>query len=225
MSTPSLSDQRQIDIVCDQFENQWDANRRPNFNSFTDLVDDTLREALLHMLLEIDIDLRTRAKHPIEVADYHTAGEAASLYVRELLEKKNTSEDPILCTDSPEKPGHSPTRTINPEFDETHHNESEYKEDDANFEVCMPIRKGDSTGNIEVRELAGGTCISLVHTGPYDQIGPAYDKITEFARQQGYEIKVPTREVYLKGPGMILKGNPRKYVTEIQMLIAESATP
>jgi len=105
------------------------------------------------------------------------------------------------------------------------HHDSEHKEDDANFEVCMPIRKGESTGNIEVRELAGGTCISLIHTGPYDQIGPAYDKITEFARQQGYEIKVPTREVYLKGPGMILKGNPRKYVTEIQMLIAESATP
>ena len=104
------------------------------------------------------------------------------------------------------------------------HHDSEYKEEDANFEVCMPIRKGESTGNIEVRELAGGTCISLIHTGPYDQIGPAYDKITEFARQQGYQIKVPTREVYLKGPGMILKGNPKKYVTELQMLIAESAT-
>ena len=120
MPTPSLSDQRQIDIVCDQFENQWDANRRPNFSSFTDLVDDALREALLHMLLEIDIELRTRAKHTIEVADYHTAGEAAPLYVRELLEKKTTSESPILRTDSPEKAGHSPTRTINPEFDETH---------------------------------------------------------------------------------------------------------
>ena len=91
MPTPSLSDQRQIDIVCDQFENQWDANRRPNFSSFTDLVDDALREVLLHMLLEIDVELRTRAKQTIEVADYHTTGEAASLYVRELLENKNTS--------------------------------------------------------------------------------------------------------------------------------------
>ncbi len=42
------------------------------------------------------------------------------------------------------------------------HHGSEYKEDDANFEVCMPIRKGENTGNIEVRELAEGPCISLI---------------------------------------------------------------
>jgi len=28
---------------------------------------------------------------------------------------------------------------------------------------------------------------------------------------------MPTREVYLKGPGMIFKGNPRNYLTEIQI--------
>jgi effector-binding domain-containing protein len=100
------------------------------------------------------------------------------------------------------------------------HHDSEYKENDANYEVCMPVRKGESTERIEVRELAGGQCISLIHTGPYDQIGPAYEKITEFAQQQEYQITSPTREVYLKGPGMIFKGNPQKYVTEIQMLIA-----
>ena len=32
-------------------------------------------------------------------------------------------------------------------------------------------------------------------------------------------IDMPTREVYLKGPGMIFKGNPNKYLTEIQILI------
>ena len=30
-----------------------------------------------------------------------------------------------------------------------------------------------------------------------------------------------TREVYLKGPGMIFKGNPKNYLTEIQMLVRE----
>ena len=51
------------------------------------------------------------------------------------------------------------------------HHGSEHKEDDANFEVCMPIRKGESTGNIEVRELAGGTCISLIHLHLVDPYG------------------------------------------------------
>ena len=28
---------------------------------------------------------------------------------------------------------------------------------------------------------------------------------------------LPTREVYLKGPGLIFKGNPNRYLTEIQL--------
>jgi hypothetical protein len=35
------------------------------------------------------------------------------------------------------------------------------------------------------------------------------------------EVAGPTREVYIKGPGMIFRGNPKKYLTEIQMLIRE----
>jgi hypothetical protein len=30
---------------------------------------------------------------------------------------------------------------------------------------------------------------------------------------------MPTREVYLKGPGMIFKGNPKNYLTEIQIQV------
>jgi effector-binding domain-containing protein len=30
-------------------------------------------------------------------------------------------------------------------------------------------------------------------------------------------VVLPTREVYLKGPGMIFRGNPKNYVTEIQI--------
>ncbi|MGI9442446.1 MAG: protein kinase domain-containing protein [Rubripirellula sp.] len=120
MPTPSLSDQRQIDIVCDQFEKQWDANHRPDFSSFTDLIDTALREVLLHMLLEIDVELRTKANHTIKAADYVDVDETAPLFVRELLENKTTSEAPVLRKDIPEKIGYSPTRTINPEFDETH---------------------------------------------------------------------------------------------------------
>jgi hypothetical protein len=33
---------------------------------------------------------------------------------------------------------------------------------------------------------------------------------------------MPTREVYLKGPGMIFKGNPKRYLTEIQVPIRET---
>jgi DNA-binding transcriptional MerR regulator len=97
--------------------------------------------------------------------------------------------------------------------------DSEYKED-ADFEACMPVRKGSSANGVSVREL-GGRCVTLLHKGPYENLGRSYSKILAYTKEHGYEIETPTREVYLKGPGMIFKGNPKKYLTEIQMLIKE----
>lgn len=97
------------------------------------------------------------------------------------------------------------------------HYDDEYREDDADFEACMPIRKGRSADGIEVRELPGGRCASLLHQGPYDQLGRSYAKLFEYVKQQGYRVACPTREIYVKGPGMIFKGNPKNYLTEIQL--------
>jgi DNA-binding transcriptional MerR regulator len=101
------------------------------------------------------------------------------------------------------------------------HYDNEYREDDADFEACMPIRGGNTMDGITTRELTGGRCVSLLHLGPYDQLGKSYAKVLEHVRDNGYEIVLPTREVYLKGPGMIFRGNSQKYLTEIQMLIKE----
>jgi len=95
----------------------------------------------------------------------------------------------------------------------------DYKEI-ADYETAMPIKKGKSVAGIIVRELPGGRCVSLLHKGPYDQLGRSYEKILAYVKEQGYCIQTPCREVYLKGPGMIFKGNPKNYLTEIQMLIS-----
>jgi DNA-binding transcriptional MerR regulator/effector-binding domain-containing protein len=97
----------------------------------------------------------------------------------------------------------------------------EYREEDADFEPCMPVRGGKSADGIDVRELPGGRAVTLLHQGPYDELGRSYAKVLDYVKRQGCEIQTPCREVYLKGPGMIFKGNPKKYLTEIQMLIAE----
>jgi effector-binding domain-containing protein len=81
--------------------------------------------------------------------------------------------------------------------------DTEYKEEDADLEVCMPVRKGKAKDGISIRELPGGRSVSLLHKGPYDQLGRAYDNILAFVKEKGYEIVMPTREVYLKHPGMI----------------------
>jgi len=101
------------------------------------------------------------------------------------------------------------------------HYDGEYREDDANFEACMPIRKEQKAEGISIRQLPGGRCISLLHKGSYEQLGRSYEKILQYAKDKGLELDLPSREIYLKGPGMIFKGNPKKYLTEIQILIKE----
>jgi DNA-binding transcriptional MerR regulator/effector-binding domain-containing protein len=103
------------------------------------------------------------------------------------------------------------------------HFDSEFKEDDADFEACMPIRKGKDVDGISVREIPGGRCVSLLHKGPYAELSRSYAKVLAYVKEHGYEIVMPTREVYLKGPGMIFKGNPKNYLTEIQIQITASA--
>jgi DNA-binding transcriptional MerR regulator/effector-binding domain-containing protein len=99
------------------------------------------------------------------------------------------------------------------------HYDSEYREDDADFEACMPIRKAKSVDGVSVHELPGGRCVSFVHRGAYDQLGRSYAKVFEYVNDHKYQVLSPTREVYLKGPGMLFKGNPKNYLTEIQIPI------
>ena len=98
--------------------------------------------------------------------------------------------------------------------------DAEFKENDADFEPCMPIRqpKKELEG-IAVRDLPGGKFATLLHVGPYDSLGRSYAKLLAYLKEHGYQQQTPSREVYLKGPGMIFKGNPGKYLTEIQMRI------
>lgn len=91
----------------------------------------------------------------------------------------------------------------------------EYRDEDADFEPCFPIRKRIEAPGISVRELPGVRGLSLVHRGPYDQLGRSYAKILNEANARKAKIGLPTREVYVKGPGMIFKGNPKNYLTEI----------
>jgi len=102
------------------------------------------------------------------------------------------------------------------------HHDAEYKEDDADFEACFPVRAGAPAAppdGVSIRQLPGGRCVSLLHKGPYDQLGTSYATILRHIKDKGYQPLLPSREVYLKGPGMIFQGNPKNYLTEIQILI------
>ena len=91
----------------------------------------------------------------------------------------------------------------------------------ANYETCMPVKGGKATGEMEVRDLPGGRCVSLLHKGSYDQLSRSYEKALAYVKAKGYRLSSPCREAYLKGPGMIFKGNPKNYLTEIQLMIED----
>ena len=97
--------------------------------------------------------------------------------------------------------------------------DTEYKESDADFEGCFQVKKEKGKEGISFRELAGGRAVTLVHQGPYDNIGRSYAKVHSYVNERGYTVVTPSREIYVNGPGMIFKGNPNNYLTEIQMLI------
>jgi DNA-binding transcriptional MerR regulator len=95
--------------------------------------------------------------------------------------------------------------------------DAEYRDEDADIETCFPIRKEVSAEGISVRSLPGGRCLTMIHQGPYHQLGRSYERILREAQRREAKLSLPVREVYLKGPGMIFKGNPKNYLTEIQL--------
>lgn len=85
----------------------------------------------------------------------------------------------------------------------------------------MPVRKGRQTEGIVIRELKGGKAVALIHKGAYDQIGRSWEKLMRYVKERELGYSLPLREVYIKGPGMIFKGKPRNYLTELQILVRE----
>jgi effector-binding domain-containing protein len=105
------------------------------------------------------------------------------------------------------------------------HYDAMFKADGADFEACIPLKSSKTIAQASVRELPGGKCVSLLHHGPYEELGRSYDKVAAYLQARGYRALTPSREIYLKGPGMIFRGNPQKYVTEIQMLVEPKSSP
>ncbi|MFT5873488.1 MAG: DNA-binding transcriptional MerR regulator/effector-binding domain-containing protein [Clostridium sp.] len=98
--------------------------------------------------------------------------------------------------------------------------DGEYKED-ADIESCVPTSKQLYDNEITIKELPPITAISTIHTGSYKSFNIAYKAIFDYAERKNISCLTPSREIYIKGPGMIFKGNPNNYVTEIIIPIKE----
>ena len=86
-------------------------------------------------------------------------------------------------------------------------------EGNADLEVVIPI-EGDVEDTEEVKcyELPGGTMAKILHKGPYEECGAAYEKLFSWIAANGKNIVAPTREVYLNDPRQV---PPEEILTEI----------
>ena len=75
--------------------------------------------------------------------------------------------------------------------------------------------------NARIEEWYGGEVAEILHIGAYEDETPTIVKLTTLIDEQGYEITSLHEEEYLKGPRMLIKGNPAKYRTIIRYEVSK----
>ncbi|MFP4363906.1 MAG: MerR family transcriptional regulator [Spirochaetia bacterium] len=98
--------------------------------------------------------------------------------------------------------------------------DKEYKDNDADIEICVPIRKMVKSDAVTCRVIPAQKYYTLIHQGPYEELSYSYKKMFDYLAEKGEELQIPIRETYIKGPGMIFRGNPNKYITEIAVPVS-----
>ncbi len=72
------------------------------------------------------------------------------------------------------------------------------------MEIFMPVaRPFEPPEGMQVRTLAGTTCASTVHRGPYRELEPAHDAIVAWIRANDRQVAGPPRELYLNDPNEV----------------------
>ena len=69
-------------------------------------------------------------------------------------------------------------------------------------EIGFPVAKPlTGQGDIRASEVPGGKLGCALHTGQYSDIAPAYDALTQYVQEQGFEPVGVSYEFYLNDPG------------------------
>jgi DNA-binding transcriptional MerR regulator len=107
----------------------------------------------------------------------------------------------------------------------------EYREADADVEVCIPVKSGVAT-HIGTRIVPATPSMGCVtYHGPYDQTPVLYAALLRWIERSGLRIDGPLREVYhrygadqvgYRLPEHVLAGSSAEYVTELQAPVASA---
>lgn len=90
----------------------------------------------------------------------------------------------------------------------------------GNIEMCIPVAgRFDASGQVESKEMHGGTAASTIHKGPYHEVAPAYHALSTWMEANDWYPCGPPREVYLNDPQEV---GPGEQLTEIQWPIEKT---
>lgn len=87
---------------------------------------------------------------------------------------------------------------------------------EAAIGVAAPVAEepGDGPeGRIIASSLPGGLCAHTTHYGPYDELGTAYEAVTAWMQEHGYEPAGPMWEIYRNDPHAV--ADPSEIVTDV----------
>jgi effector-binding domain-containing protein len=72
---------------------------------------------------------------------------------------------------------------------------------DLDVEIGFPVAaKLPEKDDIQAGEIPGGQIASCKHVGPYNEVGLAYEALTEYVKEQGFEPTGIAYEYYLNDP-------------------------
>lgn len=103
--------------------------------------------------------------------------------------------------------------------------DTDYREDQADIEVCLSVRRTVAGPGLSLRRLSGREAMVCTHIGPYTELGRSYRRLMDGFAAGDLSLDLPFREDYIKGPGMLFRGNPASYRTEISAGIASAPRP
>ena len=70
------------------------------------------------------------------------------------------------------------------------------------IDVCAPVATPLAPApGFDVKELRASRVVSLLHVGPFDKIGAAYEAVDSYIKAQSLTPAGPPREIYLSPPG------------------------
>ncbi len=85
---------------------------------------------------------------------------------------------------------------------------------DTELEAGVPVdAEAECEGDVKFVEFPACKVVTVLHTGPYESLGPVYEAIQKYIDEKGLKINGAVWEVYLTDPNS--EPDPNKYQTQV----------